>query len=74
MGVSAARMKANHKYDEKTYDKLTIRVKKTDMARVRAVMGEMSVNAFINQAILDKVDEIMGSKLIPELEHEPIYE
>jgi len=56
MPVSAARIKANHKYDEKTYDKLTIRVKKTDMERVRECMGDMSINAFINQAILEKVD------------------
>lgn len=56
MPVSAARIKANHKYDEKTYDKLTIRVKKTDMERVRECMGDMSINAFINLAILEKVD------------------
>ena len=62
MAVSAARMKANHKYDEKTYDKLTIRVKKTDMARVRECMGDMSINSFINQAILEKVDRELKGK------------
>ena len=63
MAVSAARMKANHKYDAKTYDKLTIRVKKTDMERVRAVIGDSSINAFINAAILEKVDRDIQQKL-----------
>ena len=63
MPVSAARIKANHKYDEKTYDKLTIRVKKTDMERVRAVIGDSSINAFINAAILEKVDRDIQQKL-----------
>ena len=62
MAVSAAKMKANHKYDAKTYDKLTIRVKKTDMERVRAVIGTNSINAFINQAILEKVDRVTKTK------------
>lgn len=63
MPISAARMKANHKYDAKTYDKLTIRVKKSDMERVRAVLGDVSLNAFINQAILEKVDRDIQQKL-----------
>ena len=62
MAVSAAKMKANHKYDAKTYDKLTIRVKKTDMERVRAVIGTNSINAFINRAILEKVDRVTKTK------------
>ena len=62
MAISAARMKANHKYDAKTYDKLTIRVKKSDMERIRAVMGDISINAFINQAILEKVDRELKGK------------
>jgi len=62
MPISAARMKANHKYDAKTYDKLTIRVKKTDMERVRALIGDQSLNGFINQAILEKVDRELKSK------------
>ena len=62
MPISAARMKANHKYDEKTYDKLTIRVKKTDMERVRECMGNMSVNGFINAAIQEKVDRELKGK------------
>ena len=56
MAVSPAKIKAHRKYDAKTYDKFTIRVKKTDMERVRECMGDMSINAFINQAILEKVD------------------
>ena len=56
MTVSAAKMKANHKYDAKTYDQFTIRVKKTDMERVRQIIGDMSINGFINSAIREKVD------------------
>ena len=63
MPISAARQKANHKYDAKTYDKLTIRVKKTDMERVKACMGDMSINAFINAAILEKVDRDIQERL-----------
>jgi len=62
MPISAARMKANHKYDAKTYDKITIRVKKTDMARVRAAIGEKSLNGFINTAIMEKVDRELNNK------------
>ena len=63
MPISAARMKANHKYDAKTYDKLTIRVKKSDMERVRACVGDGSLNGFINQAILEKVDRDIQERL-----------
>ena len=62
MPISAARMKANHKYDAKTYDKLTIRVKKTDMERVKELLDNQSINAFINQAILEKVDRELKGK------------
>lgn len=56
MGISQAKMKANHKYDDKTYDKFTVRVRKTDMEKVREIMGDMSVNGFINIAIREKID------------------
>jgi hypothetical protein len=62
MPVSAARMKANHKYDAKTYDKVTIRVKKADMERLRDILGDSSLNGFINQAILEKIDRELKSK------------
>lgn len=62
MPISAARMKANHKYDAKTYDRVTIRVKKTDMVRLREALGDNSLNGFINQAILEKVDRVLKSK------------
>ena len=62
MPISAARMKANHKYDAKTYDKLTIRVKKTDMERIRAALGDDSLNGFINTAIMEKVDRVLKDK------------
>ena len=62
MGISAARMKANHKYDAKTYDKVTLRVKKTDMVKLREILGDNSLNGFINKAILEKIDRELKSK------------
>lgn len=62
MAVSPAKIKANRKYDAKTYDKFTIRVKKTDMDKAREIMGDMSVNGFINQAIREKIDRELKGK------------
>ena len=62
MPVSAAKMKANHRYDNKTYDQFTIRVKKTDMEKVKQIIGDMSINGFINLAILEKVDRELKGK------------
>jgi len=62
MPISAARMKANHKYDAKTYTRMTVRVKNTDLERIKLAMGDMSVNGFIYQAILEKVDRELKGK------------
>jgi len=62
MAVSAAKMKANHKYDSKTYTRMTVRVKNTDLEKIKQAMGSMSVNAFLNEAILEKVDRVLGNK------------
>lgn len=62
MAVSAARMKANHKYDAKTYTRMTVRVKNTDLDRIKQAMGTKSVNAFLNEAIMEKVDRELNGK------------
>lgn len=62
MGVSQAKMKANHKYDAKTYTRMTVRVKNTDLERIKQAMGDMSVNAFLNAAVLEKVDRVLKGK------------
>lgn len=62
MALSAAKMKANHKYDSKTYTRMTVRVKNTDLDKVKQAMGTRSINAFLNEAILEKVDRELKSK------------
>ena len=62
MPISAARMKANHKYDAKTYTRMTVRVKNTDLEKIKLAMGDMSVNAFLNAAIMEKVDRVLKNK------------
>lgn len=55
MAVSAAKMKANHKYDAKTYDRVTLRIKKQDMERIKTQLEGQSINGFMVGAILEKV-------------------
>jgi len=62
MALSAAKIKANHKYDSKTYTRMTVRVKNTDLDRIKQAMGDKSVNAFLNEAILEKVDRELKGK------------
>ena len=62
MALSAAKIKANHKYDAKTYTRMTVRVKNTDLEKIKMAMGNKSVNAFLNEAVMEKVDrELKGN-------------
>ena len=62
---SAAKIAANRRYDDKVYDKFTIRVKKDQAEKMRQAVGGGSVNGFINEAIQEKING--GAELVSEL-------
>ena len=53
MVATKARIKANAKYNAKTYEQIILRVKKGEKATLQAIAAEqgMSVNSFITTAI-----------------------
>ena len=51
---TAKKMASNHKYDEKTYDRVTYRPKKEIGEILRTITGE-SVNGYINKAVLNQL-------------------
>lgn len=53
---SAARIAANNRYTEKTYDRFTFRVRKEDADAIRAAVGTRSMNSFILEAIMEKIE------------------
>ena len=58
--VSEAKMKANHKYDAKAYDKFLLRMKKADTPRFLDAVAKsnLSKNAFIVQAIMHAIEQV----------------
>ncbi len=55
--MPTARTRANRKYNEKAYDRLTVSVPKGDREKIRAAAQEagMSLNGFIVEAITEKM-------------------
>jgi predicted HicB family RNase H-like nuclease len=55
---SAARIRANNKYNEKAYDRINIAVPKGEKEHIKAHAdaGGESVNAFINRAITETME------------------
>ena len=73
---SEAKKRADQKWDAKAYDKVLLRLRKdTEPTRdtiTRAADGAgMSLNAFIVEAIREKID---GGQGLPELEREPFID
>ena len=73
---SEAKRRADQKWDAKAYDKVLLRLRKdTEPTRdtiTRAAEGAgMSLNAFIVEAIREKID---GGQGLPELEREPFID
>nr|DAT53771.1 MAG TPA: Transcriptional repressor arc(10) helix, beta-ribbon, beta-sheet, structural [Bacteriophage sp.] len=58
--ASVARVKANGRYNKKTYYSTLVRFKKEDEERIRSAAGE-SVNGFIVECVLDRLKEIERS-------------
>ena len=73
---SEAKKRADQKWDAKAYDKELLRLRKDteptrDTITRAAECAGMSLNAFIVEAIREKID---GGQGLPELEHEPFID
>lgn len=57
---SAARIAANNRYTEKTYDRFTFRMRKeeTESLRAAAAAAGESVNGFILDAVREKIKQL----------------
>ena len=56
MATTQAKQRAVEKYNAKTYDRVYVRMKKADAQKMRDYVGDKSINAFINTAIMEKID------------------
>lgn len=54
--MSKAHVKAVERYNAKTYDRLTIRVRKEDVDRIKTAIGTRSINGFVLEAIKEKIE------------------
>ena len=73
---SEAKKRADQKWDAKAYDKVLLRLRKDteptrDTITRAAESAGMSLNAFIVEAIREKID---GGQGLPELEREPFID
>ena len=74
---SAAKIAANNRYTEKTYDRITFRCRKEDTEKIKAAAtaAGLSFNAFILEAVREKID---GDKAPPqeaqEIERIPFFD
>lgn len=57
MPLSKSKIATNHRYDEKTYFRQTVRFKKTDMDEIREYAGA-SINKFVNDAVMEKIERM----------------
>ena len=55
--ASAARVKANDRYNKKAYYSTLVRFKKEDEERIRSAAGD-SLNGFISKCVLDRLEEL----------------
>jgi len=53
--MSKAHQKAVERYNAKNYTRLTVRLKNEDVERIKAAIGERSVNGFVVEAIEEKI-------------------
>lgn len=62
--MSKAHEKAVAKYNAKTYERVTLRLKKEDAETLRDFLGGRSANGFINDAIREKIEreKLRGKK------------
>ena len=62
--MSTPHEKAVAKYNAKTYERVTLRLKKEDAEILRVFLGGRSANGFINDAIKEKMEreKLQGGK------------
>lgn len=62
--VTEAQKKAKKKYDSKSYDKITFRIKKEDTPKLLEAIKEANVskNSFILNALFEKIEKREGNK------------
>lgn len=63
--ASKAQAKATYKWEKDNYFKTQVRFKKSDERRIRAAVGDGSLNGFIVKCVLDRLDSIEPDQ--PEL-------
>lgn len=55
--ASKAQAKATYKWEKDNYFKTQVRFKKSDEQRIRAAVGDGSLNGFIVKCVLDRLDD-----------------
>lgn len=53
--MSKAHQEAVERYNQKNYTRLTIRLKNEDVDRIKAAIGNRSINGFVTDAIEEKI-------------------
>ena len=53
---SPARIKANRKYMEKAYKRISVYIRNEDVEALDRARGDQSLNGFITEAIREKID------------------
>ena len=53
-----AHIRAVEKYNAKNYDRLTFRVKKEDTERIKKAVDGGSINGFIYNAVMEKIERM----------------
>ena len=54
--TSAAKIAANRRYTEKAYKRVSVYIKNEDVALIDQARGQQSLNGFINDAIMEKIE------------------
>ena len=54
--TSAAKISANRLYTEKAYKRISVYIKNEDVALIDQARGQQSLNGFINDAIMEKIE------------------
>lgn len=69
--ASKAQAKATYKWEKDNYFKTQVRFKKSDEQRIRAAVGDGSLNGFIVKCVLDRLDGTEPDQPEPVATSEP---
>lgn len=61
MNMRESQYRANRKYDAKAYYSTTVRIKREYEEELKKYAGD-SMNAFINQAIMEKIERLKATE------------